>query len=190
MDSIKWITEIQIMWIRSFIEIWIIKSVCIRHASRPILNVLCFLAHAYCYYTCNFSPCILLVFLCASFSCILLLFIHIILTYCWFLENRMVLVKRSEYVQIRKWRLCKRYVNSICLSLPFDLLITRYGHFFFFKACYYDFSALFFNVSVCVYLMELSELLVCMNDWVKLCFTILCISTYYLVILCSRYADF
>ena len=91
----------------------------------------------------------------------------------------MVFVKRSEYVQIRKWRLCKRYVNSICLSLPFDLLITRYGHCFCnvikkkkkFKACYYDFSALFFNVSVCVYLMELSELLVCMNDWVKLCFT-------------------
>ena len=37
-----------------------------------------------------------------------------------------------------------------------------------------DFSVLFFSASVCVYWIVLNELLVCLNDSVKLCFTILC----------------
>ena len=31
-----------------------------------------------------------------------------------------------------------------------------------------------FNSNACVYLIVLCELLVCMNEWMKLCFTILC----------------
>ena len=41
-----------------------------------------------------------------------------------------------------------------------------------------DFYALFFNASVCICLMVLSELLVYMNDSTKLCFTVMCIFTY------------
>ena len=48
-----------------------------------------------------------------------------------------------------------------------------------------DCSVLFFNASVRVYLTVSNELPVCMNGWMKLCFTILCRFTYYGVILCS-----
>ena len=41
-----------------------------------------------------------------------------------------------------------------------------------------EFYALFFDASACICLMVLSELLVCMNDSAKLCFTVMCISTY------------